>query len=320
MLEDFRVARFRVVAQVCEEIRLPRYAGSALRGAFGHAFRRMCCSLPREECRKCLLREQCPYALVFEPAQSPGFPQIKRYKDLPPPYVIEPPETGSRLYAPGEEFSFHLILVGWVIELLVWFLVSFEEMGRWGLGKGQGRFQVVRVEVEDPLSGRSEFIYSGDDRMVRNVDLAVDFGHVQAAVEPLGSPGRVTLEFLTPTRLRKGSRLGDGFEFETLISRLLERISLLSIYYCGQEPGFNHLTLKKRAKGVVTLQKGLWLWRWERYSARQKRAMSFDGYLGWITYAGDLVGFLPLLKLGEIIHVGKNCTFGLGKYRMDIGE
>jgi hypothetical protein len=35
-----------------------------------------------------------------------------------------------------------------------------------------------------------------------------------------------------------------------------------------------------------------------------------------VTYAGDLAPFLPLLRLGELIHVGKNAVFGNGRFGM----
>jgi CRISPR/Cas system endoribonuclease Cas6 (RAMP superfamily) len=35
-------------------------------------------------------------------------------------------------------------------------------------------------------------------------------------------------------------------------------------------------------------------------------------------YEGDLGPFLPLLRLGELLHVGKHATFGLGRYEVDV--
>ena len=40
------------------------------------------------------------------------------------------------------------------------------------------------------------------------------------------------------------------------------------------------------------------------------------GFVGSITFEGDLKGFLPFLLLGEYIHMGKGTSFGLGKYEI----
>ena len=46
--------------------------------------------------------------------------------------------------------------------------------------------------------------------------------------------------------------------------------------------------------------------------------MQLGGLVGSANYAGDLAAFLPFVALGVFLHVGKNATFGLGKYR--VGE
>jgi CRISPR/Cas system endoribonuclease Cas6 (RAMP superfamily) len=40
------------------------------------------------------------------------------------------------------------------------------------------------------------------------------------------------------------------------------------------------------------------------------------GFLGDITFEGDLAEFLPVIKLGEFLHVGKGTVYGMGKYEM----
>lgn len=55
---------------------------------------------------------------------------------------------------------------------------------------------------------------------------------------------------------------------------------------------------------------------WERYSTRQQTGMKFGGWVGEITYKGNFQKYLPILKMGEHIHVGKAVTFDLGKYRI----
>ncbi|MFQ5903237.1 MAG: CRISPR system precrRNA processing endoribonuclease RAMP protein Cas6 [Candidatus Binatia bacterium] len=53
---------------------------------------------------------------------------------------------------------------------------------------------------------------------------------------------------------------------------------------------------------------------WERYSARQDTRMKMGGFVGKVEYQGEVSGFIPLLRLGQRIHVGKGTGFGLGRY------
>jgi CRISPR-associated endoribonuclease Cas6 len=51
---------------------------------------------------------------------------------------------------------------------------------------------------------------------------------------------------------------------------------------------------------------------------RQGRRVKYEGVIGRFRYSGDLDSFIPYLKLGEKIHVGKNTSFGFGKYKIEI--
>jgi hypothetical protein len=57
-----------------------------------------------------------------------------------------------------------------------------------------------------------------------------------------------------------------------------------------------------------------WLDRSRR--TRQGFAQDLSGFVGEVTYRRDLTPFLPLLLLGECLHVGKNAAFGNGWYEM----
>ncbi len=40
------------------------------------------------------------------------------------------------------------------------------------------------------------------------------------------------------------------------------------------------------------------------------------GFVGEVTFAGNIGPFIPLIKVGEILHVGKGTSFGLGRYEI----
>ncbi len=70
------------------------------------------------------------------------------------------------------------------------------------------------------------------------------------------------------------------------------------------------------AKGVAIKESTLKWYDWERYSTRQDTRMKMGGFVGEITFEGNIEPFMPLLKAGEILHVGKGTSFGLGKYEI----
>ena len=51
----FPVARYRFAFETDQPIRLHDYAGSALRGAFGHALRKIVCVTGQPACQPCSL-------------------------------------------------------------------------------------------------------------------------------------------------------------------------------------------------------------------------------------------------------------------------
>ena len=45
--------------------------------------------------------------------------------------------------------------------------------------------------------------------------------------------------------------------------------------------------------------------------------MTMGGFVGKVEYVGKTHEFLPVLTLGEKVHVGKATGFGLGRYVID---
>lgn len=274
------------------------------------------------ECKGCLLTTNCPYAYIFETAPPPGAEALRNYESIPRPFVIEPPMENRTSYAPGETLSFGLLLFGKAISYLPYFIVVFRELGAAGIGKGRNPYEIVKITACNGLSGAEQVIYRGDEQVVTNADLAVTGGDVIGAFSGPASGGQafreVTVEFLTMTRLKFDKKFVHVVEFHILLRNLLRRLSSLMYFHHGLELDLDFRGILERATeaGILSAQTS-WV-DWERYSNRQEVRMNLGGVVGRVTYGGLDTAFIPLLKLGEFVHVGKATTFGMGKYRLTL--
>jgi len=131
-----------------EPLILPSYKGSTLRGGFGYAFKRVVCAIRNKECPDCILKERCVYSYVFETPPPSDTKIMRKYKTVPHPFVIEPPSEKKRGYKPGDEINFGLILIGKAIDCLPYFIYTFDELGKIGIGKGKSKYELKSVSCD----------------------------------------------------------------------------------------------------------------------------------------------------------------------------
>ena len=319
MLEKLKIAKYRFTLHAIERLELPTYKGSTLRGGFGSAFKRMACSLKGQVCSTCLLKETCAYSYIFETPVPADAEVLRTYRDVPRPFVIEPPLDTKTTYEPGEALDFCLILVGKAINYLPYFIITFKELGNIGIGRGRRKFTLQEISALNPLGHSEAVIYSSVDEAVYNEDLSVGFLEIQEAAGKMPSE-RITVRFLTPTRLKHRGEYTVRPEFHVLIRNILRRVSSLYYFHCGERWDYDYQGTIERAKGVELARAETEWVDWERYSRRQEYRMKLGGLMGEVSYEGELAPFMPLLLLGELVHVGKACVFGHGRYEICWGE
>ncbi len=292
-----------------DPITMPAYKGSTLRGAIGNSLKNMVCIRRDRECGACLIKNKCSYTFLFE--TSVFMDQKALPAGVPQPFVLEPPLEEKTVYEPGELISFTLMLIGEAIDYLPYFLATFDRMSQRGLGRGKGKFTFY--EVRDGYSGT--VIYNQENGIVNpNISrksIIEDFAAGQTA-----GMHYCKIQFRTPLRLKNNGQLSDRVDFEILMRAILRRISSLSYYFADETLLLNQQELLIKAKSIGTVNQNLRWLDWERYSNRQQTRMKLGGIVGQIEFEGDLDPFWPFLLTGQEIHVGKNTTFGLGKYEI----
>jgi hypothetical protein len=284
-----------------------------LRGGFGTAFKQTVCVVEHRDCGRCLLRTTCAYPYVFDTPAPPDAARMRKYTAAPHPFVLLPPLEQKERYEPGERLHVGWTLVGKGAQYLPYFIYAFERLGaHQGLGRGRGRFTLEEVSWLSPHA-EPVAIYRGEAQVLRHAFRLLD---VRDLATPFDSDerSRLTLHFHTPTRLVYQGALTDTPSFHVILRALLRRLSNLAYFHCGTVLQLDFRRLIDMAEDVVAVTRWLQWYDWERYSARQKTRMKMGGFVGRVTYAGNLAPFLPLLRLGAMVHIGKGATFGLGKY------
>jgi hypothetical protein len=318
MYESLTFAKFRIYAEARDSLHLPDYKGSCLRGAFGNALKRVACTCESHSSPPPQEVGACVYHYLFEPQSivSEGGPRGVR--DIPQPFILIPPLEKKTQYEPGEPFSFELVLIGKAIHCLAYFLVAFELMGISGLGKGRGRFQLGGAWIVDVYGRETPLDLTRFSADPSNEDLIASESILQNNPYPK-LLAAITLEFLTPTRIKFESHLCDSPEFHVLYRNLSRRIGLLSHYHCGGEWKKSIQPEIEKAEEIKLVKHRVEWLDWRRYSNRQESEMYLGGFIGQLGYRGNFEQFWPQLVLGTHLHLGKGATFGLGKFCIHTG-
>jgi hypothetical protein len=330
-----RIGVFRFTIAPLQPLAVPAVnKANMLRGGFGHSFRRLCCVPQCRDTKNCLVANSCPYKAVFEPSPPPGADRLSRNQDIPRPFVFRAPQTQQTRFEPGERFEFGLVLIGRALDFLPYFVLSFRELAREGLGLNRARCTLERVEqlgladnresvlndlssVPSNPSPVTSLVYSAEDQLFQANGSSTADEWIAFRLRDLGANGktslqRVTVRFLTPTFLRADGEVVRRPEFQHLFKRLRDRINALGTFFGHGPLDVDFRGLGDRAEKVRTASAHIeWVERF-RTSSKTHQRHELSGFVGEAVYEGDLSEFLPWLALGELVHVGKHASWGNG--------
>jgi hypothetical protein len=296
---------------LCLEVEAFR-AGQNLRGALGQVMTRTYCAGDRDDPAHVTT---CPVHWLLAANEKPE--QERRGYTLVPP--TDEPASGLKT---GERFEFGITLFGDALKFLPYFVLAIPEMGRGGVGVGRGKFALKSVWAKNPLTHQRECLLAEGDNLVHTPTLTINHAQVVSAAERFLQTldernNRVTIQFITPTRLIEEGKLAQAPAFDVLFARLLGRLDELAQQFCdGERRGGEAAQALQRFAEQVRLVESQTRWVEVWSGSRRRDASSpLSGIIGRAVYAAEREvwrALLPWLLWGQLTQVGKSAVKGNG--------
>jgi hypothetical protein len=305
---DIAVSELSLTFTASQPVPMPRFAGSAWRGAFGHALKRTVCTMRLRPCAGCALAQACWFPSLFAPAPEAQAGLIMSGRPLPPPYVLDPGETPREgFFAPGAPIPVRLALFGAATRAAAYAALALLRAAEGGVGPARVALRPATV------GGRMQAQRAFSEAALRDA--------MQPAPLPSAPPpyDRVRLRFETPLRLRLANDLVTPAAFRPayLLGAAVRRVSLLVQSQTGVPLEADFRALKAAAAPVEWIETRLGWVETRRYSTRQQARLAMGGIVG--EAALDIARLGPLwsfLWLGQALHLGKGASMGFGRYRI----
>lgn len=296
------IVSLEVDIQADYDIDLGANPGSSVRGALYQALRTMYDNYEPVTSRHESEINPVAWLLRMEDEQASGG------RDVPRPLAIRPP-----LKNPAKTMTIGLAVYGQAHRYINMILSALQAMQQIGMGRGRHPFSITAIRTLDPLS-RQETLICNDQGQIINHLPEVATASAYENFAAILNPNQLTLSFHTPTRIIQKKALVHKPLFKPIMQRLLERIYTISEVYTDKPLNFRFSDLLDDASTVhIVDDQTRWLesWSGSRYDGMMKPT---SGFVGDVTYAGNLQHLLPYLLIGQSLQVGKNTIKGCGWY------
>ncbi|MCX7835688.1 MAG: CRISPR system precrRNA processing endoribonuclease RAMP protein Cas6 [bacterium] len=288
-------------------LKLPPWPAAWFRETFAKSMKSLCCRNPIRCKGVCERPLECAYGLIVEtPADT------KEAQDAPRPFALYTPHEGPAIIEPEQPLTLEITLWGKAIELYPLLFIAWRDMGKRRKEEEGVDYTLLLEAVYQINSNELLYQYPSDEFTVPTP--------AQMNIHSHFTP-TVSIELVTPLRMISNLRLVRSHMppqtiviafFKNLIRKVLSLTPNLPIQSIEAE------LLQLVAQ--VEIQQFQCDWKhvsW--YSRQQKRVLNMGGLIGSFTLSNLTPILVQLLTLGEFLHIGKNTTFGLGKYRLQRG-
>ena len=250
---------------------------------------------------QCRAGADCPCRSTFDQALSTDPSALRRYQKPPLPFAFRIPLLSG---LDTEEYELSLVIVGDATRHLELYLKSIRQLCGRNSTFGVQLNEVAAVAAD----GSRQLLGAGSGRLdLASIPLRT---FAEAGRAPVNDDGTVTLQLLAPLRLLKNGRPQRCPSFPLLAGALFRRVSALAYYYGGVEleDDFKWLAIKSRDISSSDSHT-----EWVNWGG------TLQGAVGELSCSGELEEFMPFLRLGELLNVGKGASYGMGSYLLACG-
>ena len=305
----FEFYRLRFRFRAAGEIHFPAYkSGNIVRGAFGSIFRKLVCIPSCREARTCEVHSTCPYALVFEPQAARG-QGPSGLADWPRPFVFRAAHLDGRTVRAGEAFHFDIHIFDVRDPALEYYVLTFAQLARDGLGPGRGRAELAAVDQLNLSDATSARVFDGGQLKIGELAAPIAWVINEAPV-PVH---RLRVRFVTPTELKSQHQVAERPEFAILFGRLRDRISTLRTLYGSGPLDIDFHAMGECSAAVKMVRCEMKRTDVDRLSSRSGHRHPLGGFVGEAEYEGKLAPFVDYLRLGKWVGVGRQTVWGKGE-------
>lgn len=297
--------KLRIDIEILNDTIFPATKVSALRGGLGEMILQRYCVSDRN-CNTCKFKRTCVAEHTFysfmekKPAYLTGRGSIG--------YLIECYDY-REYYSKGSRMKFYLILFGESIGYFDVYFQAFCELGKKGIGKHKAIYRIT-----DIINEKGEVVVHKDRKHMDRYNEKILLNYIQDRKKQFGMDvQRYIISFVTPFSMKYMKKYMNEFNTEALVKGAARRVEMLN-YYIGHEVHIPEFSLYPKILSQ-TIKKECY----KRYSSTHKSDIYLRGISGKVVLSEMSEECLDYLLAGELLHIGKNTSFGFGKYRIKTG-
>lgn len=271
---------------------------SSIRGIIGNALIKENCIIDKNNrvCERCLLQDKCIAHNIFSPKVKLESNEI--IEEQVSPFIIICDDKREKIEK-NEILSYAMVFFGDTIAYIPTIIRAIIVAGN-TIGLEKNNFNLISVLNDEGDEIFKDNIFSLDKVNIRTIK---EYIENRLSISEEVSEIRI----INPIRFKKNKRFHDDLseeEIVNLIKRRLVTLAMLEGRSISIEQNFKFRIIDKNLR-----------WReFKRYSNRQKSKMTLGGVSGYIKIDNIEEDTKKLLIAGELVHIGKSTSFGLGDY------